>query len=136
MAIKDELKNIKKIKSQIDYLEAELLVIDMKKERLKSIASKEFFSASKSAKKLKTEINKRLYSYYRLYNALINLIEQLNFNEKTVIRLRYLEAKKYDEIAEKMAYSEPQVYRFHKKALINLEELDKQERLRVEKTQK
>lgn len=118
MDIRDRLKNLRQLKNQITWLENELLALDEKRKSIPS--SKEARLYSKNAKKVSEEINKQLHSYYEQYNNLVELIAGLQGNFKIVIELRYLNGLAWPEVAETMAYSEPQVYRIHREAIEEL----------------
>lgn len=70
---------------------------------------------------LEREIAAEIAEYMQLEKEIRAVIgRQENHNERLLLRLRYIEFMTWDQIADKMSYSNIQVYRIHKKALENL----------------
>lgn len=70
---------------------------------------------------LEREIAAEIVKYAQLEKEIRATINrQENHNERLLLRLRYIEFLTWEQIADKMSYSNVQVYRIHKKALQNL----------------
>lgn len=72
--------------------------------------------------KLERELTDERYTRIIIYKDIKERIDELkSTNEKDVLFYRYIKGMGWWEIAEKMKFSERQIYRFHGKALKNLE---------------
>lgn len=72
--------------------------------------------------KLERELTDERYTRIIIYKDIKKRIDKLkSTNEKDVLFYRYIKGMGWWEIAEKMKFSERQIYRFHGKALKNLE---------------
>lgn len=52
--------------------------------------------------------------------AIENAIESLSTTERRLMRLRYFQGKKWEDVCEDLCYCRQQVFRIHKKALAKL----------------
>lgn len=72
--------------------------------------------------KLERELTDERYTRIIIYKDIKKRIDKLkSTNEKDVLFYRYIKGMDWWEVAEKMKFSERQIYRFHGKALKNLE---------------
>ena len=70
--------------------------------------------------RLVSELIKERYVRMVEYQEIVRQIKRLRSeNEKDVLFYRYIRGMDWWEIAEKMKFSERQIYRFHGKALVN-----------------
>lgn len=69
---------------------------------------------------LLTELKDQMEKRIRILRKITWEIEQMqNETEKTVLRLRYIHWLRWEQIAERMGYSQEHAQRIHKKALRN-----------------
>lgn len=70
---------------------------------------------------MKEELSKRIRVKHALLTEVEKAVEHLPPREKYLIRARYIEMKKWEEISEDMHYSYKHVHRIHNEALRLLE---------------
>ena len=72
---------------------------------------------------LENEISEELCKYLEMKHTIINQIQGLNnIKHSEILYLKFVKFKKMDEIAETLDYSNRQVYRLYKAALVNFGE--------------
>ena len=132
---KKELSEYYWTKKNIEKLEEKLLEIDT---QLRRVTARYTLVVTKGgtrdilgeliAKKIavEEEINKQLQYSYELLRKIENAIKVLPQREQYLIRARYIEGKKWEEICVEMHYSWPQIHRIHRKALDKLKKHDTQ----------
>jgi len=132
---KYELMQYRWILKNIEKLEEKLLEIDT---QLRRVTARYTLVVTKGgtrdilgeliAKKIavEEEINKKLQYSYELLRKIENAIKILSQREQYLIRARYIEGKKWEEICVEMHYSWPQIHRIHGKALDKLKKHDTQ----------
>lgn len=70
----------------------------------------------------KNKLEKSLSCLVALHNEINSVIEQVSDpDEKLLLRLKYINRKSWQEIADVMGYSERHVKRLHEKALLSVE---------------
>lgn len=68
-----------------------------------------------------TELNNEIENYWNMRCEIISAIESLpSESEKAILRLRYINGDKWEDIADKLTYSLQHVYKIHGTALIHL----------------
>ena len=76
-------------------------------------------------KDYKKKLENTLNSLVVLHDEINGVIEQVSdSDEKLLLRLKYINRKSWQEIADKMGYSERHVNRLHEKALLSVELLE------------
>ena len=69
------------------------------------------------------QIKRKQQEYLRAHDKVKELTDQLQGVEKSVIIQRYLEGKRYEDIAESFPMSEAQMYRYRASAIEKLEKM-------------
>lgn len=72
----------------------------------------------------KAEIDEETEAYVELENEIDRLLDNLQTAEaETILKKRYLQGKSWEEISDEMSISEPHIFRLHRKAIQELEEI-------------
>lgn len=113
-------KNIKRMEEKLIELEAKAtqITIQLSKEPkgTNSVVDKLGETVSKIVD-LQNEINDQLKIYYKKVRYIEKAIEKLPPREALLIRLRYLDQKRWEEICVEMNYSWRQIHYIHAEAL-------------------
>ena len=127
MDIKRKLQNYVWIKENIQSLEDRLLEIDTQLTKITTNLSDENVQTTKDPDKWTNLINERMEVEGMINRELCrclkeiqyieNLISNLPEREKLLMRLRYIDNLKWEEIALKMDYTWQHMHRIHAKAL-------------------
>ena len=114
MNVKEQLKQYKYTKENIDELEERLYEIDSRFNRItqsfdpmpKGSEKRDKMSEMVVAKEnLEKEINQELMKSYKLMAEIESCIKDLQEEEKRLIRLRYIDGLNWELICVKMCYS-------------------------------
>lgn len=124
---KKDLYELFWMKKNINRLEEKLLELENKATQITTQLSKEPKGTNSVEDKLgetvskivdlQNEINDQLKIYYKKVRYIEKAIEKLPPREALLIRLRYLDQKRWEEICVEMNYSWRQVHRIHSDAL-------------------
>ena len=127
MDIKRKLQNYVWIKENIQSLEDRLLEIDTQLTKITTNLTDENVQTTKDPDKWTNLINERMEVEGMINRELCrclkeiqyieNLISNLPEREKLLMRLRYIDNLKWEEIALKMDYTWQHMHRIHAKAL-------------------
>lgn len=127
MDIKRKLQNYIWIKENIQSLEDRLLEIDTQLTKITANLSDDPVQTTKDPDKWTNLINERIEVEEMINRELCrclkeiqyieNLISNLPEREKLLMRLRYIDNLKWEEIALKMNYTWQHMHRIHAKAL-------------------
>lgn len=113
-------KNIKRMEEKLIELEAKAtqITIQLSKEPkgTNSVVDKLGETVSKIVD-LQNEINDQLKIYYKKVRYIEKAIEKLPPREALLIRLRYLDQKRWEEICVEMNYSWRQIHYIHAEVL-------------------
>jgi len=115
------------MKKNINRLEEKLLELENKATQITTQLSKEPKGTNSVEDKLgetvskivdlQNEINDQLKIYYKKVRYIEKAIEKLPPREALLIRLRYLDQKRWEEICVEMNYSWRQIHYIHAEAL-------------------
>lgn len=132
MDIKYKLQEYRWIKENISELEDRLLEIDTKLQKITSNISADKVQSSKDpdkwteliCKRIEIEklINSEIENGYREMEFIEKSISTLPEREKRLMRLRYIDGKKWEEICLMMNYEWTQIHRIHGEALKKIQE--------------
>lgn len=124
---KKDLYELFWMKKNINRLEEKLLELENKATQITTQLSIESKGTNSVEDKLgetvskivdlQNEINDQLKIYYKKVRYIEKAIEKLPPREALLIRLRYLDQKRWEEICVEMNYSWRQVHRIHSDAL-------------------
>ena len=124
--IKDQLREYQWTVKNIECLECDLLAIDSRLQSVVGSPSNEISGntdpdkwTSLIAEKIKTEelINKQIEKQLKLYRKLQGMIGDLPEREKYLMRLRYIEGQRWENICVAMGYEWRHIHRIHSDAL-------------------
>ena len=119
--MRNQLKNLIVLNAAIVEGDEEIQTIQ--KERAFHGFEVEYVSA---LNELKQKIIYYRYQKVKICSVVYDLIETLdNEQEKRILKYRYIRGYQWDVIAEKIGYSERQIYNIHKKALKKINEISK-----------
>lgn len=126
---KTYLIQIRQLQSQIDYKTEELEIIQSKLEP-QAVSFEEKVNSGMSGARTekllcklidyKNDINEEIYKLMELKLEAMTLIDKLTSkypNDAEVLHKRYVQGKKWEEIAEEMFFSVQSVYKIHGRAL-------------------
>jgi DNA-directed RNA polymerase specialized sigma subunit len=124
---KKDLYELFWMKKNINRLEEKLLELENKATQITTQLSKEPKGTNSVEDKLgetvskivdlQNEINDQLKIYYKKVRYIEKAIEKLPPREALLIRLRYLDQKRWEEICVEMNYSWRQIHYIHAEAL-------------------
>lgn len=124
---KQKLKDYIWIKKNIDHLEIELLKLESRATKVTPVLSDEptakGFMQDKTADLVasivdtKTLINDQLEKLYKIRVEIEESIAELPEKEQYLMRARYLENKKWEQICVDMNYCWKQIHNIHSRAL-------------------
>ena len=125
--IKKDLHELFWMKKNIKRMEEKLIELEAKAAQITSKISKEPKEHDNTVDKLsetvaeivdlQNEINDQLKIYYKKVRYIEKSIEKLPPREALLIRLRYLDQKRWEEICVEMNYSWRQIHYIHAEAL-------------------
>lgn len=118
---RDQLKNLVAINAAIADTDEEIQIIQ--KEMSTHGFEIKYVSALDELKR------KIIYYRYQKVNICLEVYDQIETledeQEKRILKYRYIKGYQWDVIADKVGYSERQVYNIHKKALIKINVISK-----------
>jgi RNA polymerase sigma factor (sigma-70 family) len=130
MNIKYRLYEYKWLKENIQELEDRLLEIDTMLQKATSNPGNSKVQTTKDNDKwtdlinnkiiIENKINSQLERMYKEMSYIEDLISCLPEREKKLMRLRYIDNHKWEEICVEMGYSWKQIHRIHANALMQL----------------
>lgn len=132
---KEELRNImyldSRIESKIRQLEhikstmTDLGAIDYSKDRVQTGVSSSVENTVIRVADLEADINKDINKLVDMKQKARKVINKAAGIESVILEMRYLENMKWEEIAYRLNYSLPAVYKIHGKALKTIKEYSK-----------
>ena len=132
---KEELRNImylnSRIESKIRQLEhikstmTDLGAIDYSKDRVQTGVSSSVENTVIRVADLEADINKDINKLVDMKQQARKVINKAAGIESVILEMRYLENMKWEEIAYRLNYSLPAVYKIHGKALKTIKEYSK-----------
>lgn len=125
----NQLKNISVIIKQMEKEKMELesrlytiSAINTERQKVKSSHGNKPYSLVDKYIDKKTEVEKVIVEYIDIRNCIINQIQNLdNFKHIDILYKRYVEFKKFYNIADEMGYSNSSVMNIHSKAIKEFE---------------
>lgn len=134
--IKDKLQQYRKLKTELDSIKLGILQLD---DDLRSPRTTQLGKISGGTQNAVTPVDikldekDRLCALYRRKKEQLDLelwqieqvIQRMPPQERTLLRLYFLQGKTWEQVAEEMGYSVAHVYRLRKNALCQLDNDDK-----------
>lgn len=93
------------------------------KDKVKTSPKDQMLEYAARVEGLLKKIKKKQQEYLKAHDKVKELTDQLQGVEKSVIIQRYLEGKRYEDIAESFPMSEAQMYRYRASAIEKLEKM-------------